>query len=281
MTGGRPGPDPKFETRAEYSAWYYASFAQRARGCRPRQPNGPLAEKITAAMALGLSRRQVALGAGVGDATVRRILLNPTWTSSARVADKIREFRPARPVTPVGLTRRMHALAALGWSTAAIAEVAGVNRDTVKSWRRGEVTEIHVVAGPLLRAYDALSMRQPPQGTKFERGAATQVRARAVRNGWVPPLAWDDESIDDPNAKPHAWGRRHHGGADLVIDEVAIERVLAGDRADLTKAERLIVVEQFAAAGLSDAQIAERVGVTDRTVYRDRDENGIASRWVA
>lgn len=33
-------------------------------------------------------------------------------------------------------------------------------------------------------------------------GPSQRTRARAVRVGLVPPLAWDDETLDDPDAAP-------------------------------------------------------------------------------
>ncbi|MGO5480449.1 hypothetical protein ACTQVS_09920, partial [Anaerovoracaceae bacterium HCP3S3_H6] len=36
---------------------------------------------------------------------------------------------------------------------------------------------------------------------------STRVRNYAERQGWAPPAAWDDDTIDDPTATPH--GIRH------------------------------------------------------------------------
>ncbi len=61
---------------------------------------------------------------------------------------------------------------------------------------------------------------------------------------WPPPLAWDDDTIGDPAARPHPWRRpRTHRSADL-----------AADAADL------------AGRGYTRTQAAERLGVSRNTL---------------
>ena len=48
--------------------------------------------------------------------------------------------------------------------------------------------------------YDRLSMTPGP---------SQEARDRAKRKGWRPPLAWDDDSIEDPEAKPDRGEKRH------------------------------------------------------------------------
>ena len=45
--------------------------------------------------------------------------------------------------------------------------------------------------------YDRYAMTVPPAS-----GAVTQTRDRAAAKGWPPPLAWDDEDLDNPTALP-------------------------------------------------------------------------------
>lgn len=66
-----------------------------------------------------------------------------------------------------------------------------------------------------------------------------------------------------------------------TIDEVAVQRAMNGGRVRLTLPERRLATARLAGQGLSDEQIAERLGVTRRTVLRDRKAHGIESRWVA
>ena len=200
---------------AAYLRDYYVRYARAARGHEPRHPNAPLAAVILAAEAAGISRRQFSLGSGVSGATIRRIILNPDATTTAAIARRVRAHRPPRPVTAIGLTRRLRALAVLGWSSRAVAEVSGLNLDTVKAWRRGDVTEVHGIAPAVLAAYDELSMRTPPNTERYERTTVNNVRNRAQRAGWLPPLAWDEGEIDNPDAIPDT-GEKVRG---IDIDE--------------------------------------------------------------
>ena len=53
------------------------------------------------------------------------------------------------------------------------------------------------------RLYDAFSMRVPTPATGYQRGSVLKARRHAARQGWPPPLAWDDEDLDNPHAQPH------------------------------------------------------------------------------
>lgn len=46
--------------------------------------------------------------------------------------------------------------------------------------------------------YDRLAMTPAPPGS-----SASQTRRWAQLRGWVGPLSWDDETIDDPTARPY------------------------------------------------------------------------------
>jgi hypothetical protein len=104
-----------------------------------------------------------------------------------------------------------------------IADALGSNQQRVHEWQTGKraflLTE---TAERIAAVYEQLSMRSPaPWG--FQHSRAQLI---AKRNGWPPPLAWDDDEIDDPTATPYtgkaegAWdlapcgtaaaARRHH-----------------------------------------------------------------------
>jgi hypothetical protein len=103
----------------------------------------------------------------------------------------------------IGPQRRIQALMALGWTSADIANAAGwASREYVRRVLKGQkgkpTTWVQAKTHAAIRdVYDALSMSIPEPTPARRR---TQTRAR--RNGWPPPLAWDDERIDDPNYQP-------------------------------------------------------------------------------
>lgn len=102
--------------------------------------------------------------------------------------------RPRHMVDAIGTARRLRALVAIGYSQTDLARrlnvtVANVNYHihNVKARRQGEV------ADRIAALYDQLSMTPGPSA------AAMRI---ASRNGWAPPLAWDENTIDDPTARP-------------------------------------------------------------------------------
>ena len=88
--------------------------------------------------------------------------------------------RPTGPdhATTNGTTRRLQALAAIGWSDSDIANRVGLTDD----W--------DAAVG---RLYEEL------QGTP---GPSPDSREHALRSGWAPPLLWEDDTIDDPDGRP-------------------------------------------------------------------------------
>ena len=110
-------------------------------------------------------------------------------------------------VPAVGTTRRLRALYALGWTERDLAEGLGVSLCRVShllTERRPTLSPDTVARVAAL--YDELSMAVPADTKPLRRGQ-TKHHARARRRarvlGWHPPLAWDDDAIDDPDAQPY------------------------------------------------------------------------------
>ncbi|WP_205859648.1 helix-turn-helix domain-containing protein, partial [Phycicoccus flavus] len=130
---------------------------------------------------------------------------------------------------------------------------------TVQRWR--EVRDV----------YDRLSMTPGP---------SPETRGWAVKLGYAPPLAWDEDTIDDPTATPHVPGPAVDDRSADVVDLTAVHRVAHGGDPTpvrLTAIERVAVLRTMAATGASDSDIAERLGVASRTVLRLRQDQQIPS----
>jgi len=106
-------------------------------------------------------------------------------------------------IPAAGTQRRIQALMALGWTSTDIAQVCGYrHRNSVLRVLNGQggrpcrwverQTFRNIAA-----AYERLSMTLPEQT-----GYRKRARTIAQSKGYAPPLAWDDDSIDDPAAKP-------------------------------------------------------------------------------
>ena len=54
--------------------------------------------------------------------------------------------------------------------------------------------------------YDAWWDKRAPARTRFDRGAATAARKRAIAGNWCAPAALDDDQLDIPGYRPrHGW----------------------------------------------------------------------------
>lgn len=163
----------------------------------------------------------------------------------------------------VGTQRRLQALAFMGWDLTSISARTGVTENVLLHVRSGKQTRVKAAAAARVAAvFDKVSMTPGPS----KRTATIATR----RYGWAPPLAWDDDTIDDPTATPATSSPATVHVDD--VDEVAVARAIHGTDGPpvrLNRAERRIVVEELLRRGVSHSQIADRVGVTPRTIERD------------
>ena len=261
-------------------------------------------EHLRALRAAGLSLQRIAELSGVGQGTVSALVYGTQGLQApppARVrADTQRRllavrFDPAsvaagRRIDATGTRRRLQALTALGWSASCLAS----NTDrTVRTLRRIMSAELVTAdtARSVAALYDQLRTAAPPRRTGPERAAADRAVSRAKAAGWRPPLAWDDIDTDgdegdrtqapggatgialasvDPNNVVVGDTCRYESHCSQLIDEVAVERAMTGERLPLTKSERHEAVAQLTRQGLSARRIAELLHTTSRTVTRLR-----------
>lgn len=144
----------------------------------------------------------------------------PSVQVRQETADRLFAVRPRLelldPVAKIGAhgtRRRLQALQALGWSPRQLAVGLSASSEYVGKISRGEVPKVRVTTALAIRdLYDKLWDSQPPQADQRQRMIVTRMRRKAARNGWAPPMAWDDDTIDDPateqqGANPVADGR--------------------------------------------------------------------------
>lgn len=182
------------------------------------------------------------------------------YTTRVRWIQRTSAVGPMR-IPVLGTRRRLQALAALGWRYSDIADRMGVAKCRIGHLAVGVNPTVHRdTAAAVAAVYEQLSMTVGPSQYN---------RTLAAGRGWAPPLAWDDDRIDDPAGRP-----RRSGGRALTkgkaFDEIAIERAMAGDRVHLTPTERTEAVRRLTDRGLSLSQAAERLGTTKRSVSRHR-----------
>jgi hypothetical protein len=217
-----------------------------------RADTGPVRLHVRSLMVAGMGYKRVAALAGVAESTVSRILYGrrdrgtpPPKTIRYDLAQKLLavelDLAPGTNIEASGTVRRGQALHALGYTLTEIAERIGW---TVQNFcgilHRGAVPYALTVtvrtAQDVGRVYDELAMHRPTGP------AADAAREHARRAGWFPPLAWDDDTIDDPNAQPCM--APPVDGSDPDVNEVEIQRAVAGFEAQLTWREKLEVVRR-------------------------------------
>jgi hypothetical protein len=139
--------------------------------------------------------------------------------------------------SPVGTTRRLQALSSIGWPQSVLAARLGTDQAFVSYLQRGVGRSVtRATAAKVAAVFDALSMTPGPSQSS---------RMRSASKGWAPPLAWDDEAIDDPAASPVTW-----------LPSTPVDR----------RAEFAWLVE----GGETVERAARRVGVSLKTLDRER-----------
>ncbi|WP_157509205.1 hypothetical protein [Luteipulveratus halotolerans] len=241
---------------------------------RPRYVSAdPARQKLQRLLEADVSVRALARSSGLSAPALQAIangertkIQRRTATIVAQLAlSGIYEQQPAGHVPKVGAVRRVHALMALGWTREQISQAGAPSvgrvinspgsQITAQKWRQ------------IRDVYDQLSMTPGP---------SPETRGWARSRGYPPPLAWDDGTIDDPQARPLLAPAAVGGEA---LDTVAVDRAIAstGVAANQTQAERVAVVRGMAAGGASDRRIGQHLDVVDRTILRTRQRYGIPS----
>lgn len=210
---------------------------------------------------LGISEVTLASQAGVCRDTVSRILQRRVGYVHGPVAAALLAVRPGTEVRPgrvhvAGTARRLRWLAAMGWALVDIARRTEIPHQTLSCWAHQQRQSVPADdASAIAALYDDLYSVDGP---------SSLARDVAERNGWHEQV-WLDEDIDNPAAAPL--------DTRSLIDEVAVQRVLAGDRAlaaCLARQEVIEVVRLGSAAGASQKDLAELLGTSPRQICRIR-----------
>lgn len=227
----------------------------------------PVQQHVRALMEFGIGWQRVARLAGVGTTTVSNLLYGrkgcpPTRRIRPHIGAALLAVQPEigalsdkSMIDGTGTRRRVQALVAAGWSIKDQADRLGrCQRNHGHTFRQERV--LVCTYRQIRRLYEELSPIPAPAGY-----AATRAKAMAARNGWLPPLAWDDD-IDDPSAQPYA-----ATDADSFVDDVAVARALRGERIRLTRLERHHAVHRGVAAGMALQRIADALHLSYHTTF--------------
>lgn len=223
----------------------------------------------------GMKPAAIAAAAGVDLSTVRNIMNRRTprkRPSPLRVypatAEKLLAVTPDLTTVPDGhwvdsrgARRRLQALGLKGWAIKYLADRCDLDRH-----RLDRVLVSPRVFSSTNRAittlFEELWDKEPPTHTPTQRAVRTITMRRALSEGWLPALAWDDMDLDDAPADASAEA--------VLVDEVAVELALRGERVRLTQIERQLVIDRASDAGIYTSAIAPVLGITPRHIGRLR-----------
>jgi hypothetical protein len=179
----------------------------------------------------------------------RRVIYAKSWGEP--------DTRPAAYVPARPTVLRLRALATLGYGCPELVTHIGGHVSDLSAIRGGKhptvrrSTELRVE-----RIYDRL------WSVPSSHPRAGQTISRARKHGWAVPLDIEDELHSEPGPVIDE--------TPTLVDDIAVERAIRGDHVRLTAAEKAEAVATLTRWGLSAAQIAQRIGTTERTVTRKR-----------
>jgi hypothetical protein len=216
---------------------------------------GPAREHLRMLRGYGIGIKRSAALAGVPLGTVRKIVYGgpgdrpPARRVRPETAAKILEVRPSPDllggnslVCAVGTIRRLQALVAVGYSQNRLAGAIGAAPPDITKLLAGRAQVTAARARAVRALYDELWDKPPQPDRREDKISVSRALRRAGAAGWPPPMAWDDDTIDEPDAKPaEGWRRRAYLSSAELADEAedlarfGYDRALAAERLQVAR----------------------------------------------
>lgn len=164
------------------------------------QPAEPVRERIRLLRERGVSTRGIAAAAQITGAGLAWIVNERSERVQYGTAERIMSIPvPLRlasshvPVPAIGSQRRIQALIAYGYTQRHLCRESGVSIDNLS-----RIHHQHFVRAETANRVAAVFNR-----LQLTPGPDNRSRIRGRREGWPRPFAWDEDTIDDPNAEPY------------------------------------------------------------------------------
>lgn len=169
-----------------------------------------------------------------------------------------RAYGRPRKVPSIGSVRRLQALMAVGWPGHYLAERLGMRQTNLPTHLK--FPTIRTERAERLKAlYEELLATDAV-------GPSDRTRRHAEMHGFLPPEAWADTDMDDPDAMPDyqcLWQE-----PPLDIDVIAVELALQGQRVTLNRDEQVEVIRRLTASGRTESQISALLGMNIGKIRR-------------
>jgi hypothetical protein len=174
-----------------------------ARGVKRRVPAEPARRKVQSFLDAGARPNQIQKAVGFHDAVFTHLMGGTRGRPPAEFIERTTAQKIARVTlrevldvptlsSSAGVIRRIQALQYMGHSPHTIAAAVGVSTAQLYQYTWAEqcyTKSINAVHAAYVELRD-------------EQGTSGFARWKAYREGWAPPMSWDDETIDDPDMVP-------------------------------------------------------------------------------
>jgi transcriptional regulator with XRE-family HTH domain len=152
------------------------------------------------------SYRAIAAAAGLAPATVHSLRSGrrqPTPATTRALSNVTSSTLRRARVDAGGSRLRLRALHVMGHGSARIARALGVREMTIRAIVRGDTPTVSArLRDAITDLYDAWWDKRAPERTRFEHGAATAARRRAIAGNWCAGAGLDDDELDIPGYRP-------------------------------------------------------------------------------
>lgn len=153
---------------------------------------------VAALRELGWTFEQIAETAGVSAWVPHKVATGVTRrllpeSERALMAVPLQHRDSHRGIDSTGTRRRVQALAWMGWPCSTVAVQAGTTAASLRTLILPGRNISYALARRVSDVYDQLSLTPGP--SKVAAGKARQL-------GFAPPMAWDDDRIDNRRARP-------------------------------------------------------------------------------
>jgi len=182
---------------------------------------GPARAHIEALTAAGMGLKRIVAVSDISQGLLWKLIYGKTRPDGTRTPSKrIRaatqtailavrlDLADGARIDSTGTTRRIQALVAVGWSQSQLAARLGILRSNFTAIAQGrtDVTVAHAKAVSAL--YEQLWDQVPEHAQWRAHIAYSRAVNYAAAAGWVPPMAWSEETIDDPSVRRPRRARR-------------------------------------------------------------------------
>jgi transcriptional regulator with XRE-family HTH domain len=182
----------------------------------------------------GGTYRAIAAASGLSLSTVHDLATGRAQPTPAttRALSKVTSQSLSRARVDAGGSRlRLRALHVMGHGSARIARALGVREMTIRRIVTGDAPTVSIrLRDEITGLYDAWWDKRAPQRTRFERGAATAARRRAIAGNWCAGAGLDDDDLDTPGYRPTV-GWKHATGTGTAPDAYPLPRAQKHSRA--------------------------------------------------